>query len=254
MTVYVFEGEVSPRHRGFWIDSRRINHANPQAGVQFVADIEISNADVRVTVDDLATGADVMTLRNYVEAACQIIADAYAYLSGIPFIVGINRVTTADGAEPTPLDHQVPAISASESDRPLAIEELLNLVLSPNIEPAMRSQLVLALTNLREAMRSPHDTGFHCYRAIECIRQFFGEGSARHWERMAEALRIDRTAVDRVREFARPQRHGADLFMSDADRGLAMQLTWRIMDRFVLFVRNGGRALTAAEHNTLTYP
>ncbi|MBD1881456.1 hypothetical protein NC997_14080 [Trichocoleus sp. DQ-A2] len=103
-----------------------------------------------------------------------------------------------------------------------------------------------ALANLREAIREPNDTGFFCFRAIESIRQHFYEPQDRDtdkpsWERLRNSLRIDRSWIDALTKSyeAGNQRHGKSPYMSGENRVSAMLHTWKVVDRFCLYLDNG---------------
>jgi hypothetical protein len=84
------------------------------------------------------------------------------------------------------------------------------------------SHLQRAFADLREAIRSPKDTGFFCYRAIESLRQFFvvelNAPDKQSWEVLRTALQIDRPTIDYVKTFADSARHGAGAAISDGER------------------------------------
>jgi len=109
------------------------------------------------------------------------------------------------------------------------------------------SHLQRAFADLREAIRSPKDTGFFCYRAIESLRQFFvvelNAPDKQSWEVLRTALQIDRPTIDYVKTFADSARHGAGAAISDGERAEVFKKTWSIVGQFVEFAKRGYRAL-----------
>jgi hypothetical protein len=108
---------------------------------------------------------DIHTLKNVVQDVAQGVVASVGYVHGHAYEVEVVGVTDDRGG------HLVfgidgPGLMESRADRPYSAETVVLLSLE---FPWLRR----ALGELRRAMREPADTGFHCYRAVEAVRQHF---------------------------------------------------------------------------------
>jgi hypothetical protein len=115
----------------------------------------------------------------------------------------------------------------------------------------------LILQDFREAIQIARGTGFFCYRAIEAMMQSMkaadseNEGSL-SWPRLREVLRIDRSAIDYVKEHADFPRHGRPSDVTDAQRAKIFTITDEIVRRYLQYLRRGKTTLPEAEFPLLT--
>ena len=88
----------------------------------------------------------------------------------------------------------------------------------------------LAIADLRRAISEPSDTVFHCYRAVESIRQEYTvqANDKKHrdesWNRLRETLTIPRDNLDWLRGFAERRRHREQVDVSHEIRGRAIRI------------------------------
>jgi len=86
-------------------------------------------------------------------------------------------------------------------------------------------------------MRIPVETGFYCYRAIEAMMQSMksdpNDDDSRAWQKLREALKIDRNVIDSVKQHADVPRHGRPSAITDAERAQVFQATDMIVDRYL---------------------
>ena len=228
--------------------------------------MSISYSQLAVIVKSQSQIDDLFTLRNYVELIIRSFLDAFAYLEGRAYDVEFTSVVGHQDGEPwstlpvwTVFGVEMPALQERKSERPISFEGLLPLLLdvppqddiSPGVQVAAPRLLRAALADLRESIKSPHDTAFFAYRAIESVRQFFvyeedGTETKHSWDRMGKALRIDSSWTKDLAPASQLQRHGAGMFMDGEKRLQAMLRAWIVVDRFVLFIKNGFEPLSAA--------
>ena len=89
-------------------------------------------------------------------------------------------------------------------------------------------------------MKSPNDTGFFCYRAIESLKQgFAGRMSLepdKAWEAFRSAYDIDKNDIMLVKGFADAARHGnaRDASISDSDRAKVFTTTWKVINKYII--------------------
>jgi len=248
MVTYIFTGKVMPERANVNISAPPFHVEAKDAGISFDAIVSIGASQVSVVLNTETVNADLSTLKNYVEDTVKILVDAYGYLSGRGYDIEITSVVEPKGKQIV-FGVGIYQLEQAQSERPLAFHELIEVM---NKSPHLRR----ALGDLREAIRSSLDTGFFCYRAIESIRQSFkkaedGDKDGPSWERLRNALRIDRSWMDYLVKFATPQRHGEMPYMSGEDRLKAMQHAWKVVDRFCVYVRRGFQELPESEFGIL---
>lgn len=213
--------------------------ASGGAGVAFHAVMSIAFSQISVLVTTKGEEDDVPTLRNMVENVVRMHVDAMGYLWGRGYDVEITSLTYQGGK------HVVFGVGVDVLDqmkrevRP-TLADLFALF-------STDTRLAQIFADLRESIRAGTDTAFHCYRAIEDIRQTFvkaeTEDRSVSWQRLREALRVDRSWIDPIESIAVKQRHGVPVFQTGPEREDAWKRTWRLVDRYVSYL---------TEHHPLT--
>jgi hypothetical protein len=187
---------------------------------------------------------DIATFRNQIATICRSIYDAATFMQGQAVGIEIVSLTEVDTGRFWTFLDKVPQLSDSASQRPLSTEAFFNLAIS-NVR--LRS----ALGDLKDAITSPNDTGFYCYRAIETLMQDFkqvGETeSKKAWERFREALRITQDWIKPLTDSSVSNRHGELKPISGSERILLMQRSWEITYRFVCLRLRDAAVLPEAE-------
>ena len=244
MITYLFNGKVIPERADVNVTATIVNIEAKDAGFSGKAIVSISCSQVSVKFDTIDVNIGLLTLKNYMEYVVRTLVDAYGYLSGRGYDVEITSVVDPDGKQ-TVFGVGIRELEKAKDERPLSFKEIL-LVMSKSPD------FHYALGDLREAIRSPFDTGFFCYRAVECLRQGFIEeeddnDEKKSWERLRNALNIDRSWIDKIKEFADAPRHGSFPYISGEDRLLVMQHAWKVMDRFAVYVHRGFNPLPKHE-------
>ncbi len=175
------------------------------------------------------------TLHNYVADQVQIIIDACGFLNGLWFDVDIQTAAASDGSF-TSFNTKYDALANTTSDRPIEYLEMLPLLTN-------NSALVLALSDLRSAMRAAADTGLFCYRALESIMQSFRqphENEKQAWQRMNSALRSTYGYIkNQIKQFSDARRHGADFFITGAQRDACIIACATIVYRYCRYLQFG---------------
>ena len=251
MATYIFAGKVFPERADVNIQISPIEVQIKEAGLQFQARISIGASQVSVVVDTEEEVSELSTLRNYIEWYVGVAVNALGYLGGRGYDVEITSVVGSSGTPWHVFGVGVPALERSKSERPVNFSGLWNLLMSD--ERAV--PLERALANLREAIRAPHDTALFCHRAIESLRQMFGDASdddtKPSWKRMGASLRVERSWIGPLIEPGQQLRHGEPRFSSGAERETFMLLTWKVIDRFIEYARGGYKPLPEAGYPLL---
>ncbi|HIF9106476.1 hypothetical protein WAX88_20980 (plasmid) [Photobacterium damselae subsp. damselae] len=96
-----------------------------------------------------------------------------------------------------------------------------------------------SLSDLRLAIRSPQDTAFYCYRAIECLSHYFRHNGeltkSQAWSMLRNSLKIRKEDIIAIKDSADPIRHGNPLEENNSDRQEIMMNTWDITIKFIKF-------------------
>lgn len=248
MTAYIFTGRVMPERANVNVSAVPIQFQATDAGVSGNGVISVVVSQVSVTLNTETVNVDLGTLKNYVEYIVRTLVDAFGYFSGRGYDVEITSVIEPNGKQ-TVFGVGIHELEEAQRERPLGFHEIIE-VMNKSVH------LSRALGDLRESIRTPWDTGFFCYRAIECIRQSFkreedGKDDSPSWERLRDALCIDRSWINYLIKFAKPQRHGETPYMSGKDRDSAMQHAWKVVDRFCVYVQRGFQKLPENEFGML---
>jgi hypothetical protein len=95
-----------------------------------------------------------------------------------------------------------------------------------------------AFADFREAIRSPIDTGFFCYRTAETVMQHFRDRDTKRagWDRMKDVLNIEEAALRWLQVQADAPRHGQVAPLPAKDQVRALTLVQQLLDRFALFL------------------
>jgi hypothetical protein len=243
VTAYTFTGRVHPERAPLDLVLGPLPLADGGS-----LRLSIYASQVAVIVETGPETPDIYTLRNDVRDLTASLIDALGYTTGRAYDIELTAVTTDGGAHEV-FGIEVPALAASVSERPVEVEHVLLLALS---SPWLRR----ALGELRRAIQAPSDTGFHCFRAVEAVRQHFRAADDSNadlsWQRMRAALNLSRDWLRPLEAYAVPQRHGEVVGMSDAERGDAMTRAWNTVDRFVVLLSENLTALPPERFPKLT--
>jgi hypothetical protein len=213
--------------------------AVPALGLQGSCKVTMYSSQLSVVFETEAGDVDIPTLRNLVRDLVANVVDSLGYVMGRAYEVEVTSVATDDDKYEV-FGVEVPVLAAVQAERPFPVDQVVRQTLqSPPLQRA--------LGELRRAITNPADTGFHCFRAIEAVRQHFAEpgdsDSSPSWERLRSALRLAREFFGPIEPHAVAQRHGEIVGMSDDERSLAMTIAWRVVDRFVILLDRGNAEL-----------
>ena len=234
MPKYTFFGKVFPERACVGIQTEKshpilIPIRTPQYSIQ----ISISLSQVSVVVNSENEIQDIASLKNEVEHHVRFLVDLLGFTKAYGYDVEITSMVNPNG-ELQIFGVGFDSLTKTVGERPLKIEDLMNVA---NKCP----EFGRAIADLREAIRTPWDTGFFAYRAIEQIRQAFhepkdGNDKKKSWERLRESLGIERDLIEDIKKFSDPQRHGEATGMSWEERLEVMKRAWKIVDKFTLYI------------------
>ena len=260
MFVYTFAGKVLPERAYVTIGPIRpmkVQIILLDGVLEYEAHIFINTAQIMFVARSNEPIENLETLRNSVEQVVRSIVDAFGYIEGRGYDVEITSAVDSSGQRSQVFPVEIGAIQAAKGERPLTLGELLDLLNSgagdAGGEGAFKlMQLRLALSDLREAIRSIDHSAFFCFRAIECVRQCYVEegeednNRARRdsWSRMRKELRIDRSWVKEIEDASMVERHGRHRATTGEQRTALMLRTWKVIDRFIMSAKSGFQPLS----------
>ncbi|HHU0025782.1 TPA: hypothetical protein ACT9M9_002979, partial [Legionella pneumophila] len=186
---------------------------------------------------------NLYTLKNYVEMAVRTIVDSVGYLQACGYdveiesaydlqtkdfiIFGVHENIFHDDQINSDTNNGIPHPEISISPTELAFLSSQNL------------ELGIALGDFREAIRQPNFTSFHCYRAIEAIKQAFdGKKDKDKWERLRTNLDVERSDIDKIANQAKFLRHGKCHPQVWKTRKEHMFITWNIIKKYIEFLKS----------------
>jgi len=236
---YTFTGLVHPERATLSV-SRVVSQISARdAGVVGTLTTNIIVSQVTCTFETETVVPNVFTLRNLVSDAVRIVVDAVGFLYGHGYDVEIVQLIRPDSGDPLVFGVDIPVLKPSTPDLTSRMNEVMRLFEDPR-----GAYLQNCFADLREAIRSPQDTGFFCYRALESLRQFFVEhGAAKSdkasWEQLRSSLKVSRSDIDDIKTFADARRHGKGKGISDAERAEVFRKTWLIVNSHIDFSVSG---------------
>lgn len=248
---FVFAGRVHPERIALEISSPiELIIGRKDENVEYKLVIFVQDSQINVSVETSDLNVDMDSLKNLVKAQVSSLIDIYGYLNGRWHEVEMTTALNIETNEMTVFTIEIPVIAGSKSERPCTYVELFGL-------GAQFNQLRRALASLRLAMALPDETGFFAYHAVEAIMNHFyssaGMGSKKDaWKYMRDELNIDKDfIIEGIKSFANPQRHGDDIFISDQERAKFLMRTWKIVDRFCLYLKNKSQSLDKKQYPEL---
>ncbi|GEM_PF-1642232 len=242
---YIFTGRVLPEREAIGeIHTEKMHVTQEVWNLDFDIKISISKSQISALVNIASETIDILTLRNTVAETIRMVVDSCGYLLGQGYEVDIVSVTDENNTHIV-FDVSIGALATNSVNLPERFDRLARLA-------GGSPYLQWALTNLGDAIKRPRDTGFHCYRAIENVRQAFVESQdkseeAKSWDTMNSALKIKKEFSMYLLEYSKPQRHGWTKPMTESIRVELMRRARQIVDRYCIYLERGKLPLNETE-------
>lgn len=228
---YIFFGKVHPERATITISDIRGKIGSddtPFNGTIFVS-IKVSQVIVELDTDSKFS---VVDLRNTVENFVHTMVDVHGYLKGYAYSVELFSVYIPETQTNEVFGIDVVKINQDEKNRPLNFHDTLILALK-------YSELHMVLKDLRDAIKRPMDTFFHCRRATETIMKFFKQSGnkAKAWEDTIKILKLNQSDIDDIKKAGGDQRHGEYSSVTGEKRVEIMMKTWKVVDKFIEYLK-----------------
>jgi hypothetical protein len=229
---YIFFGIVHPERATLTISNIHGEIGAEDSHFKGIISVSIKLSQVAVEVDTDAKIATV-DLRNTIENFVHTMVDVYGYLKGYAYTVEIFSVYVPETGKSEVFGIDVAKITQDEKNRPLNYNDTLRLALTT-------PELYMSLKDLRDAIKRPFDTFFHCRRATETIAQYFTKSGnkAIGWQNTIQALELNKDDLNEIKTLGGGQRHGRYGSVSGNKRVDIMMKTWGIVDKFILYLKS----------------
>jgi hypothetical protein len=247
MATYIFTGRLIPERAEINVNPVKISFVARVAGFQGEMTISIASSQICIRLETRDIDVNPDTMRNYVEYTARTLVDLYGFTAGNGYYTELSYVVDPQGQQ-TVLTTPIKALKEIEMERPLPFQKLLPVMVKSHLLPRV-------LEYLREAVRSPFDTGFMCYSAIDTIRKNFVKEDDyeenQSWERMLENLRIDAGFISGIQDYTKSQGSIGPMYMLESERRLILEKCWKIVYRYCIYIMDNYQTLSSAEFNLL---
>lgn len=228
---YIFFGKVHPERATLTISNIRVKVLRGDDSFKGTINVSIKLSQVVVELDT-DDKSSIVDLRNTVENFVHAMVDVYGYLKGYAYSVELFSVYIPEKGENEVFGIDVAKITQDEKNRPLNYQDTLLLALKT-------PELFMALKDLRDAIRRPFDTFFHCRRATETIANHFtkSDNKAKGWKDTIKILDINEDDINEIKKMGGDQRHGVYESVVGEKRVDIMMKTWKVVDKFVEYLK-----------------
>lgn len=228
---YIFVGKVHPERGTLTLP--QIKREVIAEDVDFKGTIKVSVILSQINVElDSNSKYSVTDLKNIIETFVHTMVDVYGYLKGYSYSVEISSVYIPETGYNEVFGVDIVKITQDEKNRPLNYDELLKLALKT-------PSLYMVLKDLRDAIKRPLDTFFHCRRATETIVKYFTKTNnpKKGWTDIISILTLNGSDLTLIREAGGNQRHGKYSSVTGEKRVEIMMKTWKVVDKFVEYLK-----------------
>lgn len=233
--LYMLTGVVHPERADVNVTSTRIELGDTGDVINF--SIYKSRIAFTVEASNLLNEEGMNSLRLFAEEQVRSVVDSLGFLVGCGYDIEIIQCI-----EPLHQGHLVFGVEEKYLCE-LNYAELINPIeLIKILNGEFGAYLRRCLNDLRLAIRTPKDSAFYCYRAIECLTHYFlNNGASKKsdaWEMFRDKLSISKDQIMYIKNAADPIRHGNPLEEQTADRRKVMTDTWDITMKFIKFTKS----------------
>lgn len=243
--TYILVGRVIPERALLDISEVNLKVVESEDVPEGNLFIEILRSQISVRFMASSEVRNIFTLRNIVEDAARMMVDVAGYSAGHGYDVDIVQLIHPNISDKYVFGINVPALAGICETSGVTVNDIFSALAKADGHYFRR-----ALADAREAIKSPNDTGFFCYRAIESLKNCCAtrclalSDKDDAWELFRRTYSIQKQQIMDIKAFADPVRHGNYMEakpMSDKDRADIFKNTWEIINKFILN-ENGARA------------
>jgi hypothetical protein len=214
----------------------------------YVATIDIAQSQVIAHIKLTNGDPDISTLRNAVETTIRGSTDLIGYLFGGSFDVEMISARNMISGDTIVFGITIPILRSRRDGQPILPSEMFVAV-----SASAETQAVLAY--FREAIRSPIDTGFFCYRAIEgmlhSVVQIRKQATGTHWRQFRDTLNVAQSALNYVKQHSDLPRHGRLSAITDEQRAQVFSITDEVIRRYLYWLVHNRSSLNKIDFEVL---
>jgi len=236
MEHYLFEGVVHPERAQITLQLPPLGFRHITSGTEAVAHFSIILNQIALWIDSAAEW-DIFDLRNVAKSILQNELAVVGYLKGYAYDVEIRRLLNRRLNIDYVFGIDIPCITKRNEEIKLA-EEVERIRAKTAGDAGI--YLHRCFADLIAAMKTPDDTGFYCYRAIEALRQYCIirykldlENKSDQWTKVRAVAGCDEQTLRDIKTAADPVRHGAIVAITSAAREALFTKTWDVVDGFI---------------------
>jgi hypothetical protein len=239
MSVHILTGRVLPERATINIGQLRFQIVETSDVSQGDLSVEIVHSQVFAKFTTAGAVANIFTLRNIVESTVRALLDIVGYVHGYGYDADIVQYIPPEeaGTSSYVFGINIPAIADSCAQAGVSVNDVLAVMAKPNGYYVRQ-----ALADVREAIKSPTNTAFFCYRAIESLKNGYGRNHDKPatpdatWEQFRNQYALSKDAIMQIKSFADPIRHGNyadEPTISDSDRATIFKNTWDVINHYI---------------------
>jgi hypothetical protein len=236
--TYIFTGRVIPERALLDISEVQLKVLAFEDVPEGDLFIEVIKSQIFVRFLTSGEVRNIFTLRNIVEDAVRMLLDGAGYFAGYGYDAEIVQVVRSNTGEKYVFGIDVPTLAGVCEKAGITVNDIFT-ALSKTDGHYLRH----ALADVRGAIKSPRDTGFFCYRAIESLKNCCATRNGvppdkdDAWELFRNSCSVLKQQIMNIKAFADPVRHGNYLQarpMTDKDRADVLKGTWEIINKYIL--------------------
>jgi hypothetical protein len=234
MKKYYLSGIIHPERANISISEIEQTLWLKDGGKYGSLKFNIYNNQITATLEIENEMEDIPTIRNNVKSVIETAVNALGFLKGYAYDVEITKIFDENLGVTKIYGIEIPALEERNKEKDLSqVGRILDLC--SGIDGLY---LKRCLSDLSMAIKHAEDTPFYCYRALESLKQYFGEifsinDDDKQWEKMAKELDCNETDTKEIREYAFPARHGVPKPIQDEQRKQFFLKTWEIVEKFI---------------------
>lgn len=251
MDNFVFYGRIHPENTPVTVPSIVNNLTALSTGEKIEIELSVNRGALLCKVRANYDGDSILTLRNAVEGCARAVMDIIGYLYAHAFDVEICSVVKGNGCK-IEFDTSIPCLKEKACAGSVNIDAV---TFASIMQDESLSNIILS--DFKQAIRWPMQTGFFCYRSIESMMQTMKDEAASKlrdqgcnnpnhekldkaaWTLLREKLNVDRDAIDYIKKYADFPRHGKSVEVSDDDRKNIFSITHEVIGRYIKYVVAG---------------
>ena len=185
---------------------------------------------------------EVFTLKNEIEYYVQSLVNFYGFASGRFYEVEIISMSDPENNHnEIVFGVELSGLKKEEQELYITVNKLFDIIISGGSDSG--KAITLITDNYRRAMKYPNDTGFHCYRIVELIKDYFKTGKTKAaenqaWQKMYEQVGFTKDDIKLVFKHGGEERHGKHKPITGQRRVEILKVTQGVIDKYIAYLEN----------------